>query len=119
MLLSTVLTVNRIAVITVSIISLGFYFWDCLPRNSNKKPSLADACVILLGSNGVVAGLFLSSLYLDDEFIQNIPSDIPSFYIPIGGIAIAWVSVEAIIKNLKNAPTSEEEGISSSSDSDE
>lgn len=97
----------------VSLFSLGFYLWKCSLKDNDKQASLNEGFIILLSSNGIIAGLSLSLLYFDNEFTKNIPNNIPSFYLFIGGAAVVWVSLESIIKTFKDASFSNTKNSSS------
>ena len=70
-------------------------------RKKRQKPSLAEGLVVFLTSSAIPAGLKVCVLAFDKATIVNV-TDNERLYIFVGGLAVIWVSVDAVLGALSN-----------------
>lgn len=92
----------------IVIITYLIFCW----RNIDRKADLSNCILLVLASNGLVAGAQLIAFAIDDRFDNCFPVEsqtIQEMYIIIGGLAVVWASFISMkrIFNIKNATIDE------------
>lgn len=87
------------SIASLSLGLLGILIFVAYTIKKRKKPSLAKGLVIFLTSSAIPAGSKVCVLAFDTATIVNV-SDNERLYICVGGLAVIWVSVDAVLGAL-------------------
>lgn len=66
-------------------------------RKTRRFPTLTEGVVVFLACNGVVMGVRVCEFALRSTCIKS--SDATAIF--VGGLAVAWVAVETIVRNWR------------------
>ena len=72
-----------------------------IQARAHRKPYLSDGVVIFLSSAGIIAGIKVCGLSLDSSVFRSMGTE--RLYVFIGGLAVIWVSLQALWKPLERA----------------